>query len=254
MFDTVILLSSALERAIFMTVLSEHNPSLTIIPVETLADLNALEPDTLASARLVAFVTGVIVPADVLDRLGFGAYNFHPGPPGYPGFAPAHFALYQRAAEFGATAHVMSARVDEGPIVGVEMFSIPHSTSVIGLEGMAYARLAYLFWSLAARLATCSQPLAPLPLSWSGKKITRRDVAAICGGVADIPNDEPDRRIKLFGGHRSGTAPAIHLHGVQSGTSLAEIGFGAAGVPEPAADQYGYGHSSELGHNESRHA
>ena len=37
MFDTVILLSSALERAIFMTVLSEHNPFLTIIPVETLA-------------------------------------------------------------------------------------------------------------------------------------------------------------------------------------------------------------------------
>ena len=125
MFDTIILLSSALEREIFMTVLSTHNPSLTIIPIETLADLNALEPDTLAGARLLAFVTGVIVPAAVLDQLGFGAYNFHPGPPAYPGFAPAHFALYQRANEFGATAHVMAARVDEGPIVGVEIFSIP---------------------------------------------------------------------------------------------------------------------------------
>jgi methionyl-tRNA formyltransferase len=204
MFDTVILLSSALERAIFMTVLSEHNPFLTIIPVETLADLNALEPDTLATARLIAFVTGVIVPADVLDRLGFGAYNFHPGPPGYPGFAPAHFALYQRAAEFGATAHVMAARVDEGPIVGVEMFSIPHGTSVIGLEGMAYARLAYLFWSLAARLATCGKPLAQLPLSWSGKKTTRRDVAAICDGVADIPKDELDRPSNCSAGTISG--------------------------------------------------
>ena len=187
MFDTVILLSSALERAIFMTVLSEHNPSLAIIPVETLADLNALEPDTLATARLISFVTGVIVPADVLDRLGFGAYNFHPGPPSYPGFAPAHFALYQRAAEFGVTAHAMAARVDEGPIVGVEMFSIPPGTSVASLEGMAYARLAYLFWSLANRLATCGKPLAPLPLSWSGKKTTRRDYAAMCENLADIP-------------------------------------------------------------------
>src|SRR6202021_436687 len=201
MFDTIILLSSALEREIFMTVLSTHNPGLTIIPVETLADLNALESDTLACARLLAFVTGVIVPADVRDQLGFGAYNFHPGPPAYAGFAPAHFALYDRALEFGATAHVMAARVDEGPIVGVEMFSIPQGTSVIGLEGMAYARLSYLFWSLAARLATCSQPLAQLPLSWSGKKTTRRDVAAIYDGVADIPKDELDRRIKLFSGH-----------------------------------------------------
>jgi methionyl-tRNA formyltransferase len=221
MFDTVILLSSALEREIFMTVLSEHNPCLTVIPVETLADLNALQPDTLASARLVAFVTGVIVPAKLLHQLGYGAYNFHPGPPGYPGFAPAHFALYRRALEFGATAHVMAARVDEGPIVGVEMFSIPPGASVISLEGMTYARLTYLFWSLAAKLATCSQPLAHLPLTWSGKKTTRRDVAAMCGIAADIPKDELDRRIELFGGHHSGVTPAIHLHGVEFGTSLA---------------------------------
>jgi methionyl-tRNA formyltransferase len=208
MFDTIILLSSALERAAFMTVLSTHNPGLTIIPVETLADLNALEPDTLAGARLIAFVTGVIVPARVLDQLGYGAYNFHPGPPTYPGFAPARFALSRCAAEFGATAHLMAARVDEGPIVGVEMFSIPPGASVASLEGMAYARLAHLFWSLADRLATGGEPLPPLPLSWSGKKTTRRDYAAMA--VADIPGDERDRRIEWFGGQHSGIAPAIH--------------------------------------------
>ena len=187
MFDTIILLGSALERAAFMTVLSTHNPDLTIIPVETLADLNALEPDMLAGARLIGFVTGVIVPAHLLGQLGFGAYNFHPGPPAYPGFAPAHFALSRRASEFGATAHLMAARVDEGPIVGVEMFSIPPGASVASLEGMAYARLAHLFWSLANRLATCGEPLPPLPLSWSGKKTTRRDYAAMCDIAQDIP-------------------------------------------------------------------
>jgi methionyl-tRNA formyltransferase len=186
MFDTIILLSSALERPIFMTVLSTHNPNLAIIPVETRADLNALEPETLATARLIAFASGVIVPAKVLDQLGYGAYNFHPGPPAYPGWAPAHFALCQRAAQFGATAHVMVARIDEGPIVGVEMFSIPPRASPASLDGMAYARLAYLFWSLAKPLATSSQPLAQLPLSWSGKKNTRRDYAAMCGVAPDL--------------------------------------------------------------------
>jgi methionyl-tRNA formyltransferase len=199
MFDTIILLTSILERSIFGSVLSAHNPDLTILPVETLADLDALEPDTLARARLIAYATSVIVPASVLDRLGYGAYNFHPGPPSFPGWAPAHFALYARATQFGATAHVMTARVDEGPIVGVEMFPIPPGSSVASLEGMAYARISYLFWTLANAFATSSEPLPVLPLRWSSKKSTRRDYAALCDVPLDIPRDELDHRIEVFG-------------------------------------------------------
>ena len=199
MFDTIILLTSQLERSIFASVLSAHNPRLTVIPVETLTDLNALTPDTLARARLIAHATGVIVPARVLDRLGYGAYNFHPGPPSYPGWAPAHFALYARATQFGATAHVMADRVDEGPIVGVEMFSIPPGASVASLEGMAYARISYLFWTLAKSLATDSEPLPHLPLRWSGTKTTRRDYAILCDVPLDIHPDELDHRIEVFG-------------------------------------------------------
>ncbi len=199
MFDTIILLTSRSERSIFASVLSAHNPCLTIIPVETLTDLNALAPDILARARLIAYATSVIVPARVLDRLGYGAYNFHPGPPSYPGWAPAHFALYARATQFGATAHVMADRVDEGPIVGVEMFSIPSGASAASLEGMAYARISYLFWTLAQSLATQSKGLPHLPLRWSGTKSTRRDYAALCDVPLDIHPDELDHRIEVFG-------------------------------------------------------
>jgi methionyl-tRNA formyltransferase len=198
-FDTIILQTGAVERPIFTSVLSTHNPCLTIIPAETLADLNALKPDTLARARLIAFVTGVVVPANVLYQLGYDAYNFHPGPPTYPGWAPTHFALYRRATQFGATAHVMVARVDEGPIVGVETFSIPPDTSVASLEGMAYARLCYLFWTLAKPLANSSESLPRLPVRWSGTKSTRRDYAALCDVPLDIQEDELDRRIEIFG-------------------------------------------------------
>ena len=62
----------------------------------------------LARARLIAFATPVIVPGRILASLGYGAYNFHPGPPQYPGWAPAHFALYEQANEFGATVHAMA--------------------------------------------------------------------------------------------------------------------------------------------------
>jgi methionyl-tRNA formyltransferase len=209
MLDTIILLTGAIEQPIFTSVLRAHNPRLTIIPVEALAQLNALQPNVLARARLIAYTTGIIVPANTLDQLGHGAYNFHPGPPNYPGWAPAHFAFYRRATEFGATAHVMVARVDEGPIVGVEMFSIPPDISIASLEGMAYARLSYLFWSLAQSLACCSEPLAQLPIRWSGKKTTRHDYAAIRGIDLNISRDELDRRIKAFNDHFK-AEPAEH--------------------------------------------
>ena len=226
MLDTIILLTSAIERPVFSSVLRAHNPHLTITPVATLLELNALESEVLARARLIAYTTGIIVPANVLDRLGYGAYNFHPGPPNYPGWAPAHFAFYRRATEFGATAHLMVAQVDAGPIVGVAIFPIPPDVTVASLEGMTYARLSYLFWSLARPLACCSEPLAQLPVRWRGMKTTRRDFAAIRGIDLNISRDELDRRIKAFNEHFI-APPAAHqqltrrsaitaLHGVSS--------------------------------------
>jgi methionyl-tRNA formyltransferase len=209
MLDTIILLTSAIERPIFASVLRAHNPRLTITPVATLAELNALESEVLARARLIAYTTGIIVPANVLDRLGYGAYNFHPGPPNYPGWAPAHFAFYRRATAFGATAHAMVARVDAGPIVGVAMFPIAPDVTVASLEGMTYARLSYLFWSLAQSLACRSEPLAQLPVRWRGTKTTRRDFAAIRGIDLNISRDELDRRIRAFNEHFI-AAPAAH--------------------------------------------
>ena len=125
MFDTIILLAGAAEQSVFSAVLRGHNPALTVILVGTSADLAALDSAILRRARLIAFVTAEIVPADVLAELGYGAFNFHPGPPSYPGWAPAHFALYDRATEFGATVHVMIEQVDAGPIVDVARFPIP---------------------------------------------------------------------------------------------------------------------------------
>src|SRR3984957_10648275 len=199
MFDTILLLAGAAEQSILPLALRGHNPHLTVIPVGSAAELDALDSDLLRRARLIAFVTAEIVPPRVLSRLGYGAYNFHPGPPAYPGWAPAHFALYGRARQFGATAHVMVARVDEGPIVGALLFSIPKGTCVASLEGMAYARLSYLFWSLARPLAICREPLPELPLRWSGTKGTRRDYAALCDVPLDITRDELDHRIEVFG-------------------------------------------------------
>jgi len=193
--DTIILLTGEVEQPLQASVLQSHNPQLTLRPVMTLADVAALEPRSLRRARLIAFATDVVVPPNVLDQLGYGAYNFHPGPPHFPGWRPAHFAIHRRATEFGATAHVMFRRVDAGPIVGVELFRVPADSTVSGLEELAYARLARLFCRLAKPLATQNEPLAELPIRWTGEKSSRRSFAAMCGSAPDISTDELNPRV-----------------------------------------------------------
>jgi methionyl-tRNA formyltransferase len=215
MLDTILLLAGAAEQSILPLALRGHNPLLTVIPVGSASELAALDPDLLSRARLIAFVTAEIVPPDVLDRLGHGAFNFHPGPPSYPGWAPAHFALYDGARQFGATLHVMVEQVDAGPIIDVAFFPVPADISVFGLEGLAYAHLAQLFWRWAKSLATDAAPPPTLPIEWGSRKYSRRSYRAICDIPLDIPKEELDRRIKVFGGNHFGITPTIHLHGIE---------------------------------------
>jgi len=215
MFEAIILLTGLAEQAAFTPLLLELNPSLRIVPVLTAAELMELAPDLLEQARLIAFTTSVIVPGAILSRLGFGAYNFHPGPPEYPGWAPAHFALYERAATFGVTAHEMTEKVDAGAIVALERFALERGATVATLERAAYVRLARLFWTLARPLATGAAALPALPVRWSSRKNTRRRYAAMCDIPLDIAKDDLDRRLEVFGDNHFGMAPTIRLHGVE---------------------------------------
>jgi methionyl-tRNA formyltransferase len=213
MFNTVILLTGPAEQPTLSALLRQHNPHLNIHVVATLAELEAIKPSALRRARLIAFVTPVVVPKHMIDQLGFGAYNFHPGPPHYPGWLPAYLAVYERARTFGATAHVMTERVDAGPIVDVELFNIPPTISAAALEQRAFAEAARLFWRLAHMLSQQSKPLSELPIRWTGRKSTKRLYAALCEIPPDIAPDDLQRRIAAFGSGACGNSPAVTLHG-----------------------------------------
>jgi methionyl-tRNA formyltransferase len=215
MFDTVILLTGPIERSALPAALLGHNPALTVLAIEHRSELAALSSEVLRRARLIAFVTPVIVPRSILEKLGYGAFNFHPGPPAYPGWAPSHFALYDQASEFGATVHVMVERVDAGPIIEVAPFPVPPHITVLGLEGLAYAHLAFLFWRMAKWMA--SNPTSPpaLPIQWGHRKYSRQNYRAMCDIPLDISKSELERRIRVFGGNHFGMSPTIHLHGAE---------------------------------------
>lgn len=231
MFDTVILLSGDAELAVLPHVLIGHGSHLKVIRAKTSFDLTALNSELLARSRLIAFVTGEIVPVSILNRLGYGAFNFHPGPPSYPGWAPAHFALYNGEHQFGVTAHVMVEQVDAGPIIDLKLFPIPADITVLGLEGLAYAHLAHLFWSMAERLATDSSLPPALPVGWGDKKYSRGNYRDMCNIPLDIAQEEFERRIKIFGGNYFGIMPTIHLHGVEFRAVIPAENQGLVGTP-----------------------
>jgi len=213
---TIILLTGvASQQFALIELLKAHNPALSFRCATTAEDLAAIEPEVLRDARLLAFTTSVIVPGSTLVALGHGAYNFHPGPSQYPGWAPAHFALYEGARTFGATAHVMAARVDSGPIVGVESFIVPDKISVRGLEQVAYVRLAHLFWRMSRELACDPAPLAELPIAWCGIKSTRQMYRDICELPAGISASELARRIRAFHDDFRGIPLTISVHGIR---------------------------------------
>jgi methionyl-tRNA formyltransferase len=212
MLDTIILLTGPVDETVLAAVLERQNPRLAIHQVKTLPQLDAIAPARLAHARLIAFVTPVIVPERILNLLGHGAYNFHPAPPNYPGWVPSHLAVYDRARQYGATAHVMTRRVDDGPIVDAELFDVPPGASVLDLERMAFKALARLYWRQARALALPA-PLPPCGAQWSGRKSTRAMYEAMCAIPPDITADELDRRVAAFAGGHFGTFPTVTLHG-----------------------------------------
>ncbi|SEC66167.1 Formyl transferase [Bradyrhizobium erythrophlei] len=213
---TIILLTGVVDQQFALTeLLRAHNPALSFRCAVTAEDLAAIEPGVLREARLLAFTTGVIVPESILAALGHGAYNFHPGPPQYPGWAPAHFAVYDGARTFGATAHVMAARVDSGPIVGVESFIIPDKISVRGLEQIAYVRLAHLFWRMSRDLARDPSPLRELEIAWCGIKSTRQMYRDMCELPAGVSPNELARRIRAFHDDFRAIPLTVSVHGIR---------------------------------------
>jgi methionyl-tRNA formyltransferase len=177
MFDTVILVAGAIEHALLSSVLQAHNAQLQIYPVFTTADLAAIEQDWLERARLVAFATPIVIPPAVIDRLGFGAYRFHAGSPDYPDMQASQFALQDGARQFGATAHRVTGRDAAGPIVDLELFSIPTGIERSQLDDLTRGPLLQMFWRLAGPLARQPAPLVQRAVRWGAKRTADSDIS-----------------------------------------------------------------------------
>jgi methionyl-tRNA formyltransferase len=151
-----------------------------------------------AQARLIAFGTDLLVPGPWLARFAYGAYNFHPGPPAYPGWAPASFALYDGATIFGATLHAMVERADSGAIVGTELFPISASITADHLAHQATQAMARLLRRMGPLLATHPEALPALPVEWGAQRGSKARLARLSRPDASLDAAERARRERAF--------------------------------------------------------
>jgi len=226
MFDHVILLTGPGERSILAARLIALRPGLKVISAASKGDLLAIDAATLTRARLISFVASTIVPVSVLASLGYGAYNFHPGPPDYPGLSPAQFALYDRARSFGATVHRMIETVDAGPIIAVSEFAMPEPPTLDAVETLAFQHLARLFWDLTPDLVT-DTPLPETVIAWGKRKSTKLTTEAMCTIPPDVEEAELRRRVAAFARSPFGLMPTVTLHGYRFRLEVDEAGEAA---------------------------
>jgi len=214
MLERILLLCDEVERPFLTDTLRAGAPEIDVRHIADAPALARFDAAQLADSRLVAFGTARSLPPAVLTALGHGAYNFHPGPPSYPGWMPAAFAAYDGATEFGATAHAVSAAQDGGVIVGIDTFVVSPGMTPADLAQRAYLAMLSLFRRLAPALVTRPHSLPTLPVVWDTKRTTRALFAALCDIPIDIDKTELLRRISAFGGGDGHSVPTIWLHGI----------------------------------------
>lgn len=195
----IILLTGEVEAPHLRELLVRHTDGLNVEPVFDAAGLRAAFAAGVADTRLVAFLTSVIVPEVYLQALPGPAYNFHPGPPEYPGSYVAGFAIYEGAGEFGVTLHEMAAAVDTGPIVEARRFPVDASWKFQDLEAEAFRQVLQMFADYSKHLATDDVPLPSGVEPWTGRPRKKAEAERLKGIEADMSEEEIVRRYRAFG-------------------------------------------------------
>lgn len=201
---TIILLTGDSEAEALGRFLKAENEALHIIAAPTRDRLDAACELIDSGARLISFCSPVIVPGEHLRKMDFGSYNFHPGPPSYPGRYPSVFALYDDVETFGITVHEMVERVDEGAIVEARWFPVPPNCDLETLDTLAFRELVDTFRRLSRRLVSDLPKLKTKPIGWSGTKRAKVHCDTLCALTPDLPEAEKQKRRRVCGPHLTG--------------------------------------------------
>ncbi len=198
MLKNIICLSSDFIAQQVVDLLKGMDDRLSYFIVEYLKSLEQYDANFLSETRLISVLSTTIVPKKILDCLGYGGINFHPGPPSYPGWAPYNFALYDEVEIYGTTAHYMEEKVDAGNIIGINYFPITKEIDFDQLFMASTESISQLIREMSSHLIS-EKDLPSLPIQWGGKKFTKKQFKQYCEITENISEKELTKRIRAFG-------------------------------------------------------
>ena len=144
---------------------------------------------------IISYLSRWVVPADLFNKAGRAAINFHPASPEYPGIGCNNFALYEGAKEYGVTCHHMTAKVDTGGIIAVSRFPIYDADTVASLLERTYEHQIALFLEIAG-LIFSGQGLPASSEQWTRAPFTRKQFNELFRITPEMSADEVARRIR----------------------------------------------------------
>ena len=107
--------------------------------------------------------------------------NFHPGPPKYRGIGCVNFAILNKEKKYGATAHIMNSRIDNGPILDVMSFNISSKLSLEEILEKTYITQLKQFKKITNKLLDKKVKLKKIIIrnkknKWSKKLYLKKDL------------------------------------------------------------------------------
>jgi methionyl-tRNA formyltransferase len=213
MLKNVIILSSMEMYTRITEILKDYSTNLNLVPVVYAKDFQKFNRDFLKNSRIISFLSNQIVPAEILNHLGFGGVNFHPGTPNFPGWQAWQFALYEGVSEYGITVHWMEEKVDSGKIIAVKNFTISHVRSEQEL-GQLCINKALNFLNLLKGTLLRDEINTSSNLKWTGTKTTKADYKRKCELSRDVSQEELTKIIRSFGNGDGYSKPNIVLDNV----------------------------------------
>jgi methionyl-tRNA formyltransferase len=147
---------------------------------------------------IISFLYHWPVPEALLKRASKGAFNFHPGPPSYPGTGCVNFALYNNDRMYGCTCHLMEATPDTGQIVATHKFPMFKNDTVASLLERTYAEMLVQFYGVMAGIldGRITKDNSDTSLVWEAKPTTRKQLDALYHVPVNATEEEVKRRIR----------------------------------------------------------
>lgn len=161
---------------------------------------------------LFSFLSPVIIPRYMLEKVRKQCLNIHPAPPEYPGVGGPSRAIYDEGGTYGVTAHLMEEKVDTGKIIAVRRFGIfPHDTCET-LDIRARMNALGLFQEMMERCL--KEELRDCGEQWSGVCMSRKQFDDWMTLPLDASRDETLRKARALK-HSHYPGPFIEFNGLK---------------------------------------